>query len=107
MCIRSIRRGNHNLYPEPVPDPFIDKRFRLWNNFPTCSIPAEHEISTAPASMTAATARWKTLDWNVGRNPDALRKHNILDRTLIILTTGHGLTWIDRRTMNGMREASW
>src|SRR5205823_6503487 len=27
-------QNNHNTYPEPVPDPFIDSRFRLWNNFP-------------------------------------------------------------------------
>ncbi len=36
------------------------------------------------------------LDWNVGRLVDALRKNNLLDSTLIILTTEHGRTWVDR-----------
>jgi len=27
-------QGNHNVYPEAVPDPFTSGRFRLWNNFP-------------------------------------------------------------------------
>jgi arylsulfatase A-like enzyme len=36
------------------------------------------------------------LDWNVGRLVDALKKANQLDNTLIILTTEHGRTWIDR-----------
>jgi arylsulfatase A-like enzyme len=27
-------KGNHNVYEDAVPDPFTDRRFRLWNNFP-------------------------------------------------------------------------
>lgn len=43
------------------------------------------------------------LDWNVGRLVDALRKKGILDDTLIILTTEHGRTWVDRPgTVEGM-----
>lgn len=37
-----------------------------------------------------------SLDWNVGRLVDALRRKNQLDNTLIILSTEHGRTWIDR-----------
>lgn len=36
------------------------------------------------------------LDWNVGRILDALRKARLIDRTLIIATTEHGCTWVDR-----------
>lgn len=36
------------------------------------------------------------LDWNVGRMLDALRKHQILDRTLVIVTADHSRTWKDR-----------
>ena len=36
------------------------------------------------------------LDWNVGRLLDALRRNNILDETLIIVTTEHGRTWTNR-----------
>jgi arylsulfatase A-like enzyme len=36
------------------------------------------------------------LDWNVGRLLDALRDNNILDETLIIVTTEHGMTRIAR-----------
>ena len=43
------------------------------------------------------------LDWNVGRLLGALRRHNILDNTLIIFSTEHGRTWIDRPgTLEGM-----
>ncbi len=34
------------------------------------------------------------LDWNVGRVLDTLRKHDLLDKTLIIFTTEHGRSWI-------------
>jgi len=33
------------------------------------------------------------LDWNVGRVVAALEKHNLLDNTLIVLTTEHGRVW--------------
>ena len=33
-----------------------------------------------------------SLDWNVGRLVDTLRKRKILDNTLIIVTTEHGMT---------------
>ncbi len=36
------------------------------------------------------------LDWNVGRILDTLRKTGLIDRTLIIATTEHGCTWMDR-----------
>jgi arylsulfatase A-like enzyme len=36
------------------------------------------------------------LDWNVGRIVETLRKHALLDNTLIIFTADHGRTWIDR-----------
>lgn len=26
--------GNNNVYEDPIPDAFADRRFRLWNNFP-------------------------------------------------------------------------
>lgn len=43
------------------------------------------------------------LDWNVGRLLDALRRKNILDETMIIVTTEHGRTWIERPgTSEGM-----
>lgn len=42
------------------------------------------------------------LDWNVGRIVDALQKHQLLDRTFIILTTEHGKAWSGRSgTRNG------
>ncbi|MBI3697876.1 MAG: sulfatase-like hydrolase/transferase [Acidobacteria bacterium] len=59
--------------------------------------------SVQPAEYYAAVTN---LDWNVGRLLDALRKHNILDRTFIIVTTEHGRTWIDRPgTVDGMSIA--
>jgi arylsulfatase A-like enzyme len=43
------------------------------------------------------------LDWNVGRLLETLRKRNLLDRTLIVVTTEHGRTWRDRPgTSEGM-----
>jgi arylsulfatase A-like enzyme len=36
------------------------------------------------------------LDWNAGRISEALRRHNLLDNTLIIFTSDHGRSWIDR-----------
>jgi arylsulfatase A-like enzyme len=36
------------------------------------------------------------LDHCVGRTVDALRKRNLLDETLVIFTTDHGRTWVDR-----------
>jgi len=43
------------------------------------------------------------LDWNVGRLLETLRKHKILDRTFIIVTTEHGRTWEQRPgTSEGM-----
>jgi arylsulfatase A-like enzyme len=47
----------------------------------------EHEAYYASVS---------NLDWNVGRLLDTLRKRNLLDRTLLIVTTEHGRTWRDR-----------
>ena len=47
-----------------------------------------------------------SLDSNIGRLVDALRRKNVLDRTFIILTTEHGRTWIDRPgTLAGMSIA--
>ena len=36
------------------------------------------------------------LDWNAGRIVDTLRRRNLLDNTLIIFTSDHGRTHIDR-----------
>jgi arylsulfatase A-like enzyme len=36
------------------------------------------------------------LDWNVGRILDALRKRGILDQTMILVTTEHGMTLSER-----------
>ncbi|MEZ5351728.1 MAG: sulfatase-like hydrolase/transferase [Bryobacteraceae bacterium] len=36
------------------------------------------------------------LDHCVGRLTDTLRRRNLLDNTLVIVTTDHGRTWIDR-----------
>ena len=179
-------QGNHNVYSEPVPDPFTDPRFRLWNNFPYLLnsagyqtglvgkwhlgprnpgffdtwkgfnsllphwIGKPHESAYRPDVHTGQGidfiekngsrpfflyqsyyaphepldppkkylnrhgarehdeyhAAVENLDWNVGRLVDTLRKRNILDRTLIILTTEHGRTWIDRPgTTEGMSIA--
>ena len=176
-------QNNHNTYPEPVPDPFIDKRFRLWNNFPyllnsggyqtglvgkwhlgprnpgffdmwkgfNSTLPhwigKPHESAYRPDVHTDQGidfieknarkpfflyqsyytphepldppkkylglhgarehdeyyAAVENLDWNVGRIIETLRKRNVLDRTLILLTTEHGRTWIDRAgTIEGM-----
>lgn len=51
-------------------------------------------LSGVPHADYHATVR--NLDWNVGRLVDTLSKHQVLDDTLIILTTEHGRTWIDR-----------
>jgi arylsulfatase A-like enzyme len=46
------------------------------------------------------------LDWNIGRVLDALRAENIIDNTLIIVTTDHGRTWRDLPgTRDGMSIA--
>ena len=46
------------------------------------------------------------LDWNVGRVLDTLRKHGLLDKTLIIFTTEHGRSWTGRPgTQEGMCTA--
>ena len=46
------------------------------------------------------------LDWNVGRVLDTLRKNDLLDKTLIIFTTEHGRSWINRPgTQEGMCTA--
>ena len=43
------------------------------------------------------------LDWNVGRILDSLREQDLLDDTMIIFSTEHGRTWIDRPgTTEGM-----
>ena len=179
-------QGNHNVYPDPVPDPFIDRRFRLWNNFPHLlhtggyetaqigkwhlgpgnpgffdtwkgfnswlphwigkphesayrpdvhtehgiefiernakrpfflyqSYYAPHEPLDPPKKYLNLHGRREhdgyhgaveNLDWNVGRILDTLRKNKILDRTLIILSTEHGRSWIDRPgTSEGMSIA--
>ncbi len=36
------------------------------------------------------------LDWNVGRLVKSLRRLDLLDETLVIVTSDHGRTWIDR-----------
>jgi arylsulfatase A-like enzyme len=46
------------------------------------------------------------LDWNIGRILDALKKRNLLDNTLVILTTEHGRSWTARPgTLEGMCTA--
>ena len=36
------------------------------------------------------------LDWNAGRIFETLRRHSLLDHTLIIFASDHGRSWIDR-----------
>jgi len=36
------------------------------------------------------------LDWNTGRIFETLRRHSLLDNTLIIFASDHGRSWIDR-----------
>jgi arylsulfatase A-like enzyme len=173
----------YSNYQEPIPDPFRDPRFRLWDNFPfflnnagyaTAHIGKWHLGPANPGffdywkSFNSILRHWigephksryrpdvhtgqgvkfieahagepfflyqsyyaphepldpprqfleayrseehagyygavSNLDWNVGRLVDALRRHDILDDTLIIVTTEHGRTWIDRPgTSEGM-----
>lgn len=163
-------------YPDPIPDPFRDPRFRLWDNFiyllnnagyatghigkwhlgpgnpgffdyfksfnsllrhwigelhasryrPDVhtdqgiqfieqhahepfflyqSYYAPHEPNDPPKQFlehyrgqenAEYYASVSNLDWNVGRLMDALRRTNQLENTLVILTTEHGRTWIER-----------
>lgn len=53
----------------------------------------EHYANEEHADYHASVTN---LDWNVGRIVDALRKNGQLDNTLILLSTEHGRTWIDR-----------
>jgi arylsulfatase A-like enzyme len=53
----------------------------------------EHHQGAEHADYYASVTN---LDWNVGRLVDTLRRRNLLDDTLIILSTEHGRTWIDR-----------
>jgi choline-sulfatase len=167
-------RGGRNSYPDPIPNPFDQPRFRLWDNFPyflhnagyrTAHIGKWHlgpgnpgffdtwrsfnsqmfhwvgephhsdyrpdiqtdfgiEFIEANASRpfflyqsyypphepydppTRFLERYSgkdieprgyyanvsSLDWNVGRLLDVLRRHDILDRTFIIFATEHGMT---------------
>jgi len=168
-------RMNSN-YPEAIPDPFRDQRFKLWDNFvfylsnagyATAHIGKWHlgpanpgfydyfksfnstlrhwigephksryrpDVHTdlgiqfiqqhahepfflyqsyyAPHEPSDPPKQWlehykneehagyygsvTNLDWNVGRIVDALRKSNVLDNTLIIMTTEHGRSWSHR-----------
>lgn len=36
------------------------------------------------------------LDWNAGRTFETLRRHHLLDNTLIIFASDHGRSWIER-----------
>ena len=45
------------------------------------------------------------LDWNAGRLFDALRRHSLLDNTLVIFTSDHGRSWIDRPGSDEQRIA--
>jgi len=53
-------------------------------------------------SLVPYHATVANLDWNVGRMVSALEKHQLLDRTLVILTADHGRSWGGREgTKNG------
>ncbi|MDX1980861.1 MAG: sulfatase-like hydrolase/transferase [Bryobacteraceae bacterium] len=46
------------------------------------------------------------LDWNIGRVVEALKRNNLLDNTLIVITTEHGRSWTPRPgTAEGMCTA--
>jgi arylsulfatase A-like enzyme len=45
------------------------------------------------------------LDWNAGRLFDTLRRHSLFDNTLIIFTSDHGRSWIDRPGSSEQRIA--
>ncbi|MCC6389473.1 MAG: sulfatase-like hydrolase/transferase [Bryobacterales bacterium] len=76
---------------------------------------APHEPLDPPAEFlekhrgeehAAYHAAVSNLDWNVGRLVETLRRKNILDETLIIVTTEHGRSWQPRPgTAEGMCTA--
>jgi arylsulfatase A-like enzyme len=45
------------------------------------------------------------LDWNAGRIFETLRRHSLLDNTLIIFASDHGRSWIDRPGSSEQRIA--
>ena len=63
----------------------------------------EHYAGQEHADYYASVS---ALDWNVGRIIETLRKHSLLNKTLIIFTTEHGRSWVDRPgTQEGMCTA--
>jgi arylsulfatase A-like enzyme len=68
--------------------------------------PAEFLAKHRGEEHAAYHAAVSNLDWNVGRLVETLRKKNILDDTLIIVTTEHGRSWQPRAgTAEGMCTA--
>ena len=174
----------YDLFHEPIPNPFLDSRFRLWDNFPFLLLNAGYETAQIGKwhlgignpgffntwkGFNSGLPHWvgkphasayrpdvetgdgldfiernahrpfflyqsyytphspidppkkylelykgrtdphidyfaavSNLDWNVGRIVAALEKHNLLDRTFIVITTEHGRDWTARPgTVNG------
>ncbi len=54
---------------------------------------ADQYRDTAHPGYNGAVAN---LDWNIGRMVDTLKRRNLLDNTLIIVTTEHGRNWSPR-----------
>jgi len=50
-------------------------------------------------------AELANLDWNAGRLFETLSRHSLLNETLIIFTSDHGRSWIDRRGSSEQRIA--
>lgn len=58
--------------------------------------PAEWAAKFAGKEHADYHATIANLDWNTGRILETLRRRNLLDNTLVIFTSDHGRTWLNR-----------